>query len=111
MEQPLLVVLVVVGIVIYIIGRDWIEERRTRNYLLTEAEVVEVVQIVIPGFGRSGQGPRYRWKVKYTYKDRRGAMFYGESGLLITGDPTGGVQGATVAIKYDPENPGRSVLV
>jgi hypothetical protein len=110
MDNSLLFVLVVVFLVIVVFGGGWIEERRTRKYLLTEATVIEVVEIVIPSFGRSALGPRRRWKVKYTYKDRRGAMFYGE-GDFPFGDPTGGVQGATVAVKYDPENPGRSVLV
>lgn len=110
MDQPFPFILVVVFLVIVVVGGGWIEERRTRNYLVTEAEVIEVVHIVLPSFGRSGLGPRNRWKVKYTYKDRRGAMHYGE-GEFPFGDPTGGIQGTTVAIKYDPNNPGRSVLL
>jgi hypothetical protein len=110
MEQGVPLIVVVVLLLIVGIGRSWIEERRTRNYLVTEATVVEVVHILIPSLGRSGRGPSHRWKVKYTYKDRRGAMFYGE-GDFPFGDPTGGVKGATVAVKYDPEDPGRSVLV
>jgi uncharacterized protein DUF3592 len=70
---------------------------------------VEVVQIAIPSAGHSGLGPTYKWKVKYTYTDQRGAMHYGTSGLLY-GDPTGGVQGSTLAIKYDPRDPARSVI-
>lgn len=109
MDAPVLVVILAVGLVFYIVVQDWMEARRTKNYLLTEATVVEVVPIVIPSLGRSGLGPTYRWKVKYHYTDQRGVLHYGSNDFPF-GDPTGGVQGSTIAIKYDPKDPRRSVI-
>jgi hypothetical protein len=99
--------IVAAGFAILLIGGPWLEARRSRNWEVTEGIVLEIVPIVIPST-MEGIGPRYEWKVKYSYKDHHGVLYRAETGLLPS-DPTGG-PGSTITIKYDPRDPARSVL-